>query len=456
MTISENTLAEIFTDIDTTIFSEGSLDPLGLRIIWTSLGNKIFKNRLNTISSNIRSYTINLFHHSIIYDCQKRFDDKILNITGSPPYNNKQQLYEGLILFLESTLIHAICKLDIAEFTDVPGTSKLKAINRRSPEDSKAKFLFVDRNTGILVRHIGLGIHGRHKGPFQQIGLFSKTDYYADTELWEDVQKIFNKAPWKSLADRLIALIDERILSPKMRGTAVIKLPKSVLEEFGLTEKYRKILDRELFRSKELILFWENKLGLLEGAAGELYKEVKKNSATSNYEEIIKNAVTKCHRDEKLKLEAICAIEPFISFLQKTISLLLIRGTDEITDELKLLLRKWIKGPNINIANIMRYESQLDPGSKVRLTELLNIYESNFENPENLVKGLIAYHEKIMDIRGNNNWISISENGKIKLHHPANYSENYIKSLKSAAWVNSYYLPTLERIYDGLHNVENI
>ena len=38
----ENKLDNIFTDYDESIFSDGSIDSIGLRIIWTSLGNKIF------------------------------------------------------------------------------------------------------------------------------------------------------------------------------------------------------------------------------------------------------------------------------------------------------------------------------------------------------------------------------------------------------------------------------
>jgi len=42
--VLENRLDNIFTSYDESIFSDGSIDPMGLRIIWTSLGNKILAN----------------------------------------------------------------------------------------------------------------------------------------------------------------------------------------------------------------------------------------------------------------------------------------------------------------------------------------------------------------------------------------------------------------------------
>ena len=65
----ENTLDNIFTDYDESIFSDSSIDPMGLRIIWTSLGGKIFHNKLNTVSTDIKLYTLNLFHHYLIQKC---------------------------------------------------------------------------------------------------------------------------------------------------------------------------------------------------------------------------------------------------------------------------------------------------------------------------------------------------------------------------------------------------
>jgi len=60
--VFDNTLDNIFTEYDESIFSDGSIDAMGLRIIWTSVGSKIFHTKLNTISTDIKLYTLNLPH----------------------------------------------------------------------------------------------------------------------------------------------------------------------------------------------------------------------------------------------------------------------------------------------------------------------------------------------------------------------------------------------------------
>ena len=88
----ENLYTDIFTQPDNSIDSDGSIDPLGLLMIWTSLGNRVFHNRLNTVSTNIHFYTLNLFHHAIICELEETHIDKIVNLTGKAPYDNRNDL----------------------------------------------------------------------------------------------------------------------------------------------------------------------------------------------------------------------------------------------------------------------------------------------------------------------------------------------------------------------------
>lgn len=61
----ENKLDNIFTSYDESILSDGSIDPMIFRIIWT-LRNKKFFYKINTISTDITYYTINLFHNYLL------------------------------------------------------------------------------------------------------------------------------------------------------------------------------------------------------------------------------------------------------------------------------------------------------------------------------------------------------------------------------------------------------
>src|SRR5688572_22204004 len=147
-TIFENNLTDIFTDYDESIFSDGSIDPLGLLIIWTSLGNRIFHNRLNSISTNIRSYTLNLFHHHVIRQACIQHQDKFVNLINKPPYHNSSDLYEGLAIFLECLMAHVIVQTDepieVSDTVFLPGVSKLQGIMLHDPANKICKTIPVD------------------------------------------------------------------------------------------------------------------------------------------------------------------------------------------------------------------------------------------------------------------------------------------------------------------------
>ena len=64
--LSPISLDTIFTEYDDSIAAEISRDPLGMQSIWTSFGQRIFEKRTTSVATDIRNYTINLFHHYVI------------------------------------------------------------------------------------------------------------------------------------------------------------------------------------------------------------------------------------------------------------------------------------------------------------------------------------------------------------------------------------------------------
>jgi hypothetical protein len=59
-------IEKFFTEYDDDVSSQLNLDPLGLQVIWSAYGQEIFKNRISSISNDVRNYTLNLFHHHIV------------------------------------------------------------------------------------------------------------------------------------------------------------------------------------------------------------------------------------------------------------------------------------------------------------------------------------------------------------------------------------------------------
>ena len=458
----ENTYTDIFTEFDESIFSDGSIDPVGLRIIWTSLGNAIFHNKLNTISTDIRYYTLNLFHHYVIQKAESLNEDKLLNRVGKAPYFNKQDFDDGLVIFLESLLTHAVYQINIKgkDFT-VPGISKLSGILAESPDDERALYLTVDRRTGILVRHILLGIHGRHKGPFQQMGIFQQSNYYADKAVWDEAGQLFDRNPWDALAGELVNILTQKVFNAQPSGKGVIKVPVEDTLNEKLLGLYEAVLENKNFREQEMISFWEKRLGLLEGAARILYDELKEfihrpGGENPDYERVIKSASVKGDPAFSKYIKAICAIEPLIAGIEKMANRLLQRGTSEIDDALKGFTVKVLEDNNINLSLISEYltTDYLTQEALNRLNKLYSIYAESRQAkaPEKFIQRLIEYHMNIMESRNNMAWLSYGYN-KITQHRSFNYSAKFLEELETSRWVNNYYLFTVHSLYKGLYQL---
>jgi len=52
-------LTDIITEYDERISGDAYIDPLGERMIWQVFGQAIFNNRVNSISNDVRNYTLN-------------------------------------------------------------------------------------------------------------------------------------------------------------------------------------------------------------------------------------------------------------------------------------------------------------------------------------------------------------------------------------------------------------
>lgn len=454
----ENSYTDFFTDFDDTIFSDGSIDPIGLQVIWTSLGNRIFQNRLNTISTNIRAYTLNLFHHTVIQHVQETYEDKIINMVGRPPYDNRSDLYDGIVIFLECLLAHILARDSASEEETaifIPGANKLHGILINRSGDKIAVSLPVDRKDGILIRHILLGIHGRHKGPFQQMGLFHKTDYYADDKLWKEVRKLFATGAWNKLMATLVQRIDKHILSAKVSANKPIRVKVTDILDDSLAGIYMSALQPANFSNERLTQFWEHHLGLSDPktTAGAIYSYIK----DARGETLPQDALQILGQNQADHfLQAINAVEPFIASIQKIMDRLLLRGNSTLDTDVIAFIKKQLKNPAIDIPHIQTFltEDFFNTEAIRRLRELINIYKGNTTpiNEKEFASRLIGFHRSITSQRGNLPWITISPAYHITQHRSFQYTSTALENQEKDTWVNDYYLRTVISLYKGLHS----
>ena len=452
----ENTLDNIFTDYDESIFSDGSIDPMGLRIIWTSIGGKIFHNKLNTISTDIKLYTLNLFHHYLLQKCVSEEEDSINKLIRKKPYFNKSDLFEGLVIFLENLLINATYNQRDNSLV-VPGINKLGNLKNNESKKSTVDKIAVNRDKGILVRQYLLGIHGRHKGPFLQMGVFNENpeDIYNNPDVWKDAAKLFNSSPWKEAAIVLTDLIKNKLLNSNTKPGAFIEYKVEDVLTKSISEKYVALLKREIYVNEAIRSFWLNRLGLNQDTAGILYKAYLKQKANDlDFQQIIVNANVESGDPY---LGAITAIEPLLTLIDKCINRILSSATSKIDDDLKYFINHWLKNNEVDINKIKSYLTVQFVNQEAinRLQKLLDIYSNALQSDkpaEDFIINLIKYHQDIMKNRGNLSWVNIGADNKISVHRSIYISDQYLEYLKSKKWVNSYYLPTVDSLHKGLIN----
>jgi len=454
--IRNNTLDNIFSDYDESIFSDGSIDPMGLRIIWTSIGSKIFHNKLNTISTDIKLYTLNLFHHYLLQKCIREEEDSVNRLIRKKPYFNKSDLFEGLVIFLENVLINSAYNQK-DNSVSVPGVNKLSNLKTNESKKDTIDRISVNREKGILVRQYLLGIHGRHKGPFLQMGVFSENteDIYSNFEVWNDAAIIFKNSPWKEAGDLLTDLIKNKLLNPIVKPGAFIEYKVEEILSQNLADKYVALLKKANYVNNNIKTFWLNRLGLNTDTAGFLYKTYLTQSPNDiNFQKVLEDAYK---QSKDPHLGAINAIEPLLTLIDKCINRILSSATIKIDDDLKVFINGWLNKNEVDITNIKMFFTvqYVNQEAINRLAKSLEIYGNAIQSKdpaEYFIVHLIKYHQDIMKSRGNLNWVSIGADNKISVHKSNYISVPYLEYLKSKSWVNSYYLPTVASLHKGLIN----
>ena len=446
----ENPLTDIFSEYDPSIISDGSIDPMGLRIIWTGLGGKIFNNKLNTISTDIRLYTLNLFHHYLLQKNLNRKETTVIQLLNQSNYHNRSDLNEGLIILLENLMIHAVHLIDPSR--SLPGMNKLNNLKITQPRHRSVTDLVADRSEGILVRQYSLGIHGRHKGPFVEMGILDRKgdSIYSLQEVWDEAHLLFQTQPWKDADKLLSSLIADKLLSLPISKGKIIQYKTADILTQELAKKYAALLQENIYTTNAIKAFWLNRLGLQSGAAKILYA-----TFLEQMEEEPQYIFTKAYNDsQEPDLKAILVVEPFLTLIEKCMQRILNRTTTHVDAELKSFINDWLENHSIETSEINTFLSTntLNDQANNRLKDLLAIYTNCRKSPdqaEQFVVQLIKYHHRLMDSRGNLKWVSVGVNNRISVHKSLYSSEKY---LKSRDWVNSYYLNTVKFLHKGLSN----
>lgn len=444
-------LEDLFTEYDADIEANAFRDPMGLQIIWSAVGQNIFGRNITVVSSDIRIFTLNLFHHYIVRELTAGSTRLELSPRQKQFYTEKS-LKTGLIIFLENLCTYML-HLGGDEVTGgIPGMSK--AQGRIDDPENTGITISINVDDEILVRQISLGINGRYRTPFIHAGLVDgeyRYEPHADAEAWSEVRTFFSENEYSVLARLLLKLVEEMLFGTEVKSHPTISIEDGRLA--AIQQAYVQCFGKHRpLNVGQFVGFWRRRLRLDAGAAGALYNSVKSiiDKDDISIENVIHTTLEagEPDEDERVKIEDIKRLEPFLISIYcffQVICAQEIEDVQQVEDALEGSLNLF---PDF-LENIRRQAEdakpvlqRIDGFSKARLQQLTEI---DFSSVESGITGVQKYQSAVMEQRGNSTWFSIVD-GRIK-HNVREYS---LKDIKRRAWDNSYYISSLISICRGL------
>jgi hypothetical protein len=455
-------LDKYLTEYDDSLSGESYIDPLGMLIIWSAYGQDIFKNRVNSISNDVRNYTINLFNHylvrRLIQDDSVRLSKRLTDVYGS-----KDSLFfkYACLLYLENLFVFSILRHE-GKGLDSGGVLGISNGRRRWNEtEGNPRLIFShDKQGQILVRQLGLGVSGRYKTPLMEIGYFDGNYHYhlpSAERLWQGAEQfISGNKLLHALADLLVEhmkeILSQNSKQPETQFSAIPeKLPSAYAKAFassGAVGKYARH-------------YWLSVTGLDNGAAGALLVVLDKNAKNERPEDFTSQQLmaqtdrTSLPEAEQRKIEHIEQLEPFLADAMLLFTLLTYKKSQPlqaVTERWKAFGRNEHTLPhraqglreNQNLLGVVK------GAARERLNALLQLAGATRLSDQ--IRLLVDYHGRVMTERGQQPWLSLGDKGvKVHVRPMRNPSE---ENWPQGVWYNSYYLPQFKWLVRGYQGAD--
>ena len=453
-------LADIITDANKDIASSLYIDPLGMLVIWSSYGEAIFEKRVNSISNDVRNFTVNLMHHgvvqSLVSDSSFVIPEHLKSFVGD---KTSSRFAQTCLLHLENIYVFSMLT---AEDKNVDTSGILGSNNGRTileKEKRNPKLVFTTEKQGqILVRQLGLGVSGRYRTPFLELGYFDKYYHYnhdaVSKQRWDEYRLLLAQKPiLQSYFDAAVSHIKSLIKRAESS--------KSPLEiQFSEIPDNFKNACRLAFSTSgkvgELTRdYWLNVTGLDQGAAGTLLKALRKQSGGAiEPEDIFNVAFNDENAEEREKLEHVMQVEPFLTRINLLFTLICRQNSQTMRD----IESEWLKygGTNATLAdlyeNISDSAKQVLTGSAGSRFKSLSYVAAQCRTLQEQIAALIDYHKSVMHTRGQQPWIEL-RNVTTKLHARPLSPPDPAKEIQ---WVNSYYLHQFNNLIRGYFGGSNL
>ena len=446
----------VLTEYDDTLSSDSYIDPIGTLIIWSAFGRQVFRNRINSISNDVRNFTLNLFHHYLMKTLIED-DDVHLSHALARQYQSKDSLNfkQACLIFLENVFVFSILRHEKSQ--DVESTGILGISNARrlwANEDRPPALIFTHEPVGqILVRQLGLGVSGRYKTPLMEMGFFDGNYHYhkpAYHSRWADAEKLIIDQPKSSLskvARKAYEFLKECVSRPIQGG----KVPFGDVSA-DLTRAYARAFASPQAVGSYAREFWLMQTELNQGAAGAIFDILEETEDLSPQEAVEQALSHDIAPGEKAKLEHIVHLEPFLADCSLLFTLMAsrrVQTTGDVASAWANFGRDATRLPRVS-APVSEYADlpaiKGTEGAK-RLRQLLKA--ANAISLDDQIREIANYHSSVMQSRGQVSWLNVGSDGIINVH-ARTVSLPEPDSRVPGSWHNSYYLPQFRSFVNGL------
>ncbi|PWW00626.1 hypothetical protein [Mangrovibacter plantisponsor] len=453
-------IEKFLTEYDDSLTGELNVDPLGQLVIWSSWGQDIFHSRITSIANDVRQYTLNLLHHSVLR--QILVDEKLQTsgaMKGLYPKKQLQEFRVACLIHLENIYIYSMLAAENrgVTLTGVQGINKARPKWNASNKNPQI-FFGHEKSSELLTNQIALGTNGRYKSPMMKMQFFS-ADYHYDLPenkpVWQAAEAFIRNVPeLKELhaaaityMQSLMQVSHKRDLNPFYEDIPV-----------GLKKAYVKA-----FRDPKMVgdysrEFWLQRTGLDKYAAGAIYRVLKQERSDElelTDAEVFKRAmqeaksVPEMNESDLMALQHISQAEPFLSLID-----LMFSGLRRQSRQTLAEFRQFWQSRGLTELDLPQRAAQLLEND-VLLSSLSGTPDRRFRqllalasmpSLEDQVRGLLDYHHKIMETRGQFPWLMLEGDDILLQVPPCSLREDR----QNSDWVNRYYLPQFRHLLNGL------
>jgi hypothetical protein len=453
-------LDQFFTEYDETITQSLNIDPLGMTMIWSSLGQAIFNNRVSSISNDVRNYTLNLVHHYVIKTLIESHDTKLSReLENTYGHTDSLTFKQTCLIFLENLFVFSMLEAEASskgvQTQGILGASKARLkMSDGFPADSLP---FTKEPFGqLLVRQLTLGVSGRYKTPFIELSFFDREFRYhlsSSASQWAKAQTLIKSdAGLDELVSKSVELLKEVIKQKKLIPTMDWQdIPEDIKRQYVACFASSEVVGSY---SKD---FWLDITGLDQKASGSLYKAIVEIdgshfSAQAYFERALE---LETDEQEKKKLDDIYQVEPFLAECELLFTVLMSKKV-QTENELYVTYR----GLGRDVRSIISLASRLthlvgsfSGSASKRYNALLSLGElDGTDSQENMtlqVDKLLQYHHDIMAQRGQSPWVDKDRQGKYRCHMTLRNLPK-LEERPYQSWHHRYYLDQFSQLIRGL------